>query len=98
MRKKLLLTLIAVFTCSLTAFALTACKHNHEYTSTVTNPTCTEQGYTTYTCECGSSYVSDYATGDIKHNFVDGYCTECGSEYFSQDLEYVFYFDNKVKT
>ena len=32
----------------------------HEYTSKVTQPTCTEKGYTTYTCDCGDVYVSDY--------------------------------------
>ncbi len=36
------------------------CSHN--YSSVVTPPTCTEEGYTTYTCEnCGDSYVDDYA-------------------------------------
>lgn len=35
----------------------------HNYTPTVTAPTCTEQGYTTYTCSvCGSSYISDYVS------------------------------------
>ncbi len=34
--------------------------HIHDYTSVITAPTCTEQGYTTYTCECGDSYVDDY--------------------------------------
>ena len=33
--------------------------HKHEYTSAVTEPTCTETGFTTYTCKCGDSYVSD---------------------------------------
>ncbi len=33
---------------------------DHNYTTVVTLPTCTAQGYTTYTCECGDSYVSDY--------------------------------------
>ena len=33
----------------------------HNYTAVVTQPTCTEQGYTTYTCaDCGDSYISDY--------------------------------------
>jgi hypothetical protein len=33
----------------------------HSYSSVVTSPTCTEQGYTTYTCtECGHSYEDDY--------------------------------------
>ena len=44
--------------------------HEHSYTETVTPPTCTEQGYTTYTCPCGDSFVDSYmdATG---HSFGD---------------------------
>ncbi len=35
--------------------------HIHEYILTVTPPTCTEKGYTTYVCSiCGDSYVDDY--------------------------------------
>lgn len=33
--------------------------HAHTYTQTVTAPTCTDDGYTTYTCACGETYVSD---------------------------------------
>lgn len=33
--------------------------HNHPYTATVTDPTCTEPGYTTYTCDCGDTYVAE---------------------------------------
>lgn len=33
--------------------------HEHNYTSIVTPPTCTEKGYTTYTCACGKSYTAD---------------------------------------
>ena len=33
----------------------------HNYNKVVTEPTCTEKGYTTYTCSvCGDSYVADY--------------------------------------
>ncbi len=33
----------------------------HSYTKSVTNPTCTTEGYTTYTCTiCGKSYKDDY--------------------------------------
>ncbi|MCD8006564.1 MAG: hypothetical protein LUF29_06275 [Oscillospiraceae bacterium] len=41
----------------------------HEYVAVVTDPTCTEGGYTTYTCSiCGDSYTADEteATG---HNY-----------------------------
>ena len=34
-------------------------EHTHDYEETVTNPTCTEGGYTTYTCACGDSYIAD---------------------------------------
>ena len=42
--------------------------HTHEYNSVVTEPTCTEKGYTTHTCSCGDSYV-------------DAYVDELGHEY-----------------
>ena len=68
--------------------------HDHSYSAVVTDPTCTEGGYTTYTCACGDSYVADYtdATGH-DHQLVgytqptiekDGYWTykcHCGDEY-----------------
>jgi len=41
----------------------------HVYTETVTAPTCTEGGYTTYVCEkCGESYVGDN-TDALGHDF-----------------------------
>lgn len=36
-----------------------ATQHVCRYEPTVTKPTCTQQGYTTYTCACGNSYVDD---------------------------------------
>jgi len=55
--------------------------HDHEYESVVTDPTCTEPGYTTYTSTvCGDSYVADYvdATG---HTYKNGICTTCGADH-----------------
>ena len=68
--------------------------HEHSYESVVTDPTCTEAGYTTYTCACGDTYTADEvpATG---HSYdavvtdptctVDGYttytCSICGDNY-----------------
>ena len=40
---------------------------SHEYTATVTDPTCTEKGYTTHTCVCGDSYT-DSVTDELGHN------------------------------
>nr|MCR5073795.1 leucine-rich repeat protein [Clostridiales bacterium] len=34
--------------------------HEHVYVPTVTEPTCTEQGYTTWACACGDGYTGDY--------------------------------------
>ena len=34
--------------------------HTHDFVETVTAPTCTEAGYTTYTCSCGESYTKNY--------------------------------------
>ena len=59
----------------------------HEYNQTVTTPTCTEQGYTTYTCECGDTYVADYVdaightpSDSIEENYVTPTCTETGNK------------------
>ncbi len=68
--------------------------HKYEAT-TVTVPTCTEQGYTTYICECGHSYKGDYvdATGHShKTTVIPPTCTvqgytiytcHCGDTYVS---------------
>ena len=48
----------------------------HSYTSKVTEPTCTECGYTTYRCSCGSSYVDDHVAA-VGHNYSNGKCQRC---------------------
>ncbi len=63
--------------------------HTHSYTPTITPPTCTGQGYTTYTCACGDSYVDDYVEvldhdyqETARENGVVTYtCTVCGDSY-----------------
>ena len=55
-----------------------AVNHTHEYTATVTSPTCTRRGYTTHTCACGKSYVDDYVDA-MGHDYGDITCTRCGS-------------------
>ena len=48
----------------------------HDYTTTVTAPTCTAQGYTTYTCvRCGNTYNGDYQN-ILGHNWEDATCTD----------------------
>ena len=68
MKRKLLMTLLTLTLALCSILGLTACGHEHSYTTSVTAPTCTEQGYTTYTCSCGDSYV-------------DAYVDELGHEY-----------------
>lgn len=55
----------------------------HNYTSVVTAPTCSNQGYTTYKCSnCNDSYVTEYVSS-LGHNYDSGVvtastCTEKG--------------------
>ena len=68
-------------------FDVTIEKTAHNYTTTVTAPTCTAQGYTTHTCiTCGDSYVDSYVDA-LEHsfNYVDNgdgthtaACSACG--------------------
>ncbi len=41
----------------------------HKYETTVTAPTCTEHGFTTYTCECGDTYVDNFIDA-LGHDMV----------------------------
>ena len=64
---------------------ITAAFAAHDYKAEVTEPTCTEGGYTTYTCACGDSYKAD-ETDALPHT-PDGNtdctketkCTVCGA-------------------
>ena len=73
--------------------------HTHSYNSTVTAPTCTEQGYTTYTCACGDSYVADYVD-TVGHTYKNGICTGCGEKlsFESMSLRYDDHLDMSGKT
>jgi hypothetical protein len=55
--------------------------HVHSYQSVVTQPTCMENGYTTYTCSCGESYVGDetQAKGHVE-SVVKGFEATCEEE------------------
>ncbi len=54
----------------------------HSHTPSVTAPTCTAVGFTTYTCSCGDSYVSDEVAA-LDHEFdtvtVEATCIAEGS-------------------
>ena len=71
--------------CDHTTYAeIPATGHDHE--AVVTDPTCTEEGYTTYTCHCGDEYTADVvpATGHdpasaVQENIVPATCLTAGS-------------------
>lgn len=51
----------------------------HNYMAVVTEPTCTEKGFTTHTCTaCGYSCNDSY-TDALGHSYEDGKCTRCGA-------------------
>lgn len=54
--------------------------HVHSYEETVTDPTCTAQGYTTYTCACEDTYVGNYVDA-LGHIDEDGNykCDRCAT-------------------
>ena len=78
---------------SFSYFVICEKSHVHNYNIVVTDPTCTEQGYTTYTCNCGESYNDQY-TKELGNTYDEGVvtkepthleegiktytCTECG--------------------
>ena len=76
-----------VYTCTRCGDSYTG--HEHSYTETTTEPTCTEAGYTVYTCSCGDSYQVDLPA--LGHDYVminqdvsgkrTYRCTRCGATY-----------------
>ena len=54
-----------------------SCSHN--YTQSVTAPTCTKGGYTTYTCSLCSHSYTDNNTPALGHKYSGGTCTVCGA-------------------
>ncbi len=75
MKKKLITILLSLFALSSCTFALTACgepPHEHSYTTQITSPTCTEQGFTTFTCECGDEYDGEFVNA-LGHDYTPTY-------------------------
>ncbi len=96
MKKTLTLILVFLLVVASSLFVFVGCKkgdedsttpeHEHSYVSTVTEPTCTEQGYTTYKCSCGDEYT-DNVTAAKGHDYsaewtvdVQPTCTSEGSK------------------
>ena len=52
--------------------------HIHDYAAVVTDPTCGEEGYTTYTCTiCGDTYQDDFTPPTGEHTYQDDDDTTC---------------------
>ena len=61
---------------------------NHSYSSSLVEPSCTEEGYTLYSCTCGDSEKDDF-TDALGHDFLGWFvsspeeesrsCPRCGS-------------------
>ena len=55
-------------------------EHVHTYLEDVIEPTCEEQGYTTYTCDCGDVYVGNYVDA-LNHNYGEWISNGNGKHY-----------------
>ncbi len=65
--------------------------HTHNYSTKVTPPTCTEQGYTTYTCSCGDTYKAEYEN-ELGHSYTN--YTYDGNATYESDGTKTAYCDN----
>ncbi len=52
------------------------CKHS--YTASITLPTCTKEGFTTYTCSLCSNTYTDNTVSAVGHTYANGACIRCG--------------------
>ena len=63
---------------------------NHAYTATVTAPTCTDDGFTTYACSsCGDSYTRDIVAALGHQLGENGVCVNGGETLVSVDGTYL---------
>ncbi len=75
MKKKLLILLLGIMIIATCVFFFSCKKeHMHSYAETVTAPTRTKVGYTTYTCECGytknGNYIQATASTGLEIKFI----------------------------
>ena len=69
------------------------CEHNYE--SVVTEPTCTDGGYTTYTCSiCGDHYQANFVDSLGGHDYVGGSCVNCGIAEPVEDTMKIYFQNN----
>ncbi len=83
MKRKIVLSILACLMLICSVICFVGCEdHQHKYDEQITQPTCTEKGFTTFTCECGDTYISNYVdkTAHTEEWVVarDATCTEVG--------------------
>ena len=88
-------------------------EHIHDYEVVVTDPTCTNKGYTAHYCACGDSYVTDVVDA-LGHDYVseviaptpenEGYtlhtCSRCGDSYkdnYTDKIKPIAYLYNGIQ-
>ena len=71
--------------------------HSHSYVSTTVNPTCTEEGATTYACECGDTYTDSLPALGHTRNEMDC-CEVCGFILGTEGLLYNKYHNSAEVT
>lgn len=70
----------------------------HSYSSVVTKPTCTKEGFTTYTCTlCSYSYVGSKVAAS-GHNYVNNVCSSCGAAKVADTKATISFADTKNRT
>lgn len=57
---------------------------SHWYLDTVTEPTCTAEGYTAHTCAACGDHYRDQIVPALGHQYADGFCIRCGAQDSSQ--------------
>lgn len=72
----------------------------HSYDTVITEPSCTEGGYSTHTCKCGNEYVDGYTNPHGHSEVIDdallptctengltegSHCTECGLVFVARE-------------
>ena len=56
--------------------------------TSVTAPTCKEEGYTTYTCLCGATKNGNFVPATNEHTYENGECTVCGDLLYCANPEH----------
>lgn len=98
MTNKKLLILLLILICVVCVVFLTACGHEHEYTSQTTQEaTCLKTGILTYSCKCGDTYTEQIPATGV-HTVENGRCSECRIEESSNGLEFSLNEDGKSYT